>query len=59
MILAGGDVGIRMLIIKIMVILRCHFSREHIELSFQKRCENRILKKKKRLKALRMMQINT
>ena len=44
-------------IIIIMVILKCYFSREHIARSLKKRCEHRN-RKTNRLKALCVMQNN-
>ena len=46
------------IIIIIMVIFKCYFSREHIALSLKKRCERRI-RETNRLKALCMMENHT
>ena len=46
-------------VIIIMVISKCHFSREHIALSYIKNDVNIELGKTNRLKALRMMENHT
>ena len=52
-----GYMSALIIIIIIMDIFQCYFSREHISLSLKRQCEHRI-RKNNRLKAMCMMQNN-
>ena len=56
--LAGKQALCQVVLLIIMVISKCYFSREHIALLYKKWCEHRI-RKTNRLKPLRMMENHT